>query len=154
MSDHHDHDESLDEQMIEEIEVDEGGETTTCVSIVHQNVCVEALVTIKPRVTIGDRVKIKCGKTHISKNHNDPHSSQSGPKTMRKATSYDLNCHHEDDCTFSVSQELCIAIPLVFSADAFVKPDKVACDKPGLGPCSHYDEDDAGRPEYDEDDDY
>ncbi|WP_433750601.1 hypothetical protein [Falsibacillus pallidus] len=160
MSDHHDHDESLDEELIDEVEVNEGGETTTCVSIVHQNVCVEALVTIKPRVTIGDGVKVICGKSHITNRHHDSHlTTSNGPRTMRKALPYvetfDTSCHHGDECTFSVGQELCISIPLVFSAEAVVRPDKVACDKPGPGPCPHCDEEeDLGRQEYLDDDQY
>lgn len=39
---------------------------TTCISFVHQNVSVEALISIKPRVTIGDELTVHCGDVEVS----------------------------------------------------------------------------------------
>lgn len=106
---------------------------TTCVSFVHQNVLVEAVVTVTPHVTVGDDFGIHCGDVSISKAHHKPKPKHKKPKPGHKHPPKKPKPPHSDDpCKFLVSQELCITLPLVFSAEAVVESDRVICLNPDL----------------------
>lgn len=84
-----------------------------CKGMVHQSVCVQAGVTIRPHVEVG-RIRCRClGGPHIG------------------ACSGELL----ENCTFTVSQRICVELPLEFSAIAVAEPSGITCDTPATGPC-------------------
>lgn len=115
-------------------------EDTACVSFIHQNIVVEAIVKIKPRVIIGEDFHVECGDSIICKIDNRPPKRKSNPRRKKLYSSKyhcDLcsaesseycQCHEEDDdCSFLVKQELCLRIPLIFTAKAIVESEKAVC---------------------------
>ena len=40
-----------------------------------------------------------------------------------------------EECTFTVSQSICVQIPLTFSAAATAEPTGIVCGTPDVGPC-------------------
>lgn len=129
------------------------GHDSACISIVHQNVCVEAIVTIKPLIKVGEGASVHCGHCEIKKledhhhqhnqhHHHPPHHprhhKEPTPEIIGK---WHLDSKHrtpreEDECSFIVTQELCLMIPLVFSAEAIVKSEKIHCENPDTRSCS------------------
>ncbi|TMU87051.1 hypothetical protein FGG79_02625 [Bacillus sp. BHET2] len=121
-----------EEEILEEME--DIINTSTCITILHQDVCVEAVVTIKPNVKIGKTPKVICGDTKIEKiKHKDRNQKPHHHHKEHKSPKSDH--HEEESCSFLVSQKLCIEIPLEFTAEAKVKPKKVACNDGEAGPC-------------------
>ncbi|RLQ96322.1 hypothetical protein [Falsibacillus albus] len=143
-------DEIEKESMGMELVDEDSRKTTKCFSVVHQNVCVEAIVTIKPHVRLGDEPKVICGKTEVCPHKGLDHPDGRYDPMYRKKVKIQPDCfpkHHHDDesCSFMVSQKLCIEIPLEFAAEAIVKPKKVACKDGDTGPCPrHPDDHDCG----------
>lgn len=107
---------------------------SACISIVHQNVCVEAIVTIKPRIKVGEGATVHCKHFEIKKHehhHKPPHHHVHRHKLHTPeivAYSKPTTSYAEDECSFVVSQELCLMIPLSFSAEAIVKSEKIHCE--------------------------
>ncbi|MDZ5713463.1 hypothetical protein [Jeotgalibacillus haloalkalitolerans] len=101
----------------------EQAQTETCISIIHKNVRVEAIVTIKPTVKITEGYSIECTPCTLEESDLEPSYPRFG---LNKYKTKDKK--HDDGCRFTVSQDLCIKIPLKFEADAFVKPGEVYCD--------------------------
>lgn len=87
--------------------------TGGCPVSVHDNVCVEAQVRIKPCVDVGPIQTFCLGNP-----------------------SFDA-CEGEllPECTFRVSQRICVQIPLTFAAIACAEPTGIVCDTPGTGDC-------------------
>lgn len=85
-----------------------------CMTVVSENVCIQADVKIVPKVITG-RITTFCGEAKIGKCGYAPCS--------------------KDACEFSVSRTLCVQIPLEFSAETFVRPAGIACGEPELEPC-------------------
>ncbi len=85
-----------------------------CEATVHENVCVQAAVTIRPRVDVGD-VDTFCI---------DGVSFRPCPGTVAQF------------CSFTVSQSICVEIPLTFAADVTAEPSGIVCGTPLVGPCS------------------
>jgi hypothetical protein len=84
-----------------------------CGSIVHEEVCARALVTVRPTVTPGE-VSVVCeGEPSL---HRCPGAAG-------------------DSCRFVVHQNLCVQIPLFFSAGVRAMPEGVVCGAPGIGGC-------------------
>lgn len=85
-----------------------------CPATVHETVCVQANVTITPNVDLIGPIESFC--VH-------------GPIIGA--------CPGEpvSECTFTVSQNICVQIPLSFSADATVEPSGIVCGTPIPGPC-------------------
>ena len=84
-----------------------------CPTVVHENVCVQGLVTILPSVTSGESRSHCLGGPII------------GVCPGRL----------EQSCTFTVSQNICVQIPLVFSATATAVPNGLVCGAQGTGEC-------------------
>lgn len=88
-------------------------EPTVCPTIVHENVCVQGTVTITPNIQIGESMSFCLGNPMIG----------SCPGTLAR------------NCTFTVSQNICVQIPLTFSATATAAPNGLVCGTPETGEC-------------------
>lgn len=86
-----------------------------CLTTVHETVCVQAEVTITPDVEIGD-INFICVDGSII-------GACRGKPPLK------------NDCTFEVSQKICVEIPLTFSAKAIAVPKGVVCSTPKRGKC-------------------
>lgn len=84
-----------------------------CETVVHENVCVQATVTITPDVNSGPSTSFCLGNPIIG----------SCPGTLR------------ENCVFTVSQNICVQIPLTFSATAEAVPNGIVCNAVGIGEC-------------------
>lgn len=84
-----------------------------CPTIVHETVCVEADVTITPNVEVG-QIQSFCV---------DGPMIGACPGTPSRV------------CTFTVSQRICVQVPLTFSATATAVPSGIVCGTPDVGPC-------------------
>ena len=86
---------------------------TLCPAVVHETVCVEAEVKIRPCVDVGEIQSFCKGPPEIG------------------------NCEGpiREDCTFKVRQRICVQIPLDFSAKACAEPTGIVCGVPRTGPC-------------------
>lgn len=88
-------------------------EPAQCPAIVHETVCVQAEITITPDVEVGEFSSFCVGAPVIGGCDGTPVAS----------------------CTFTVSQNICVQIPLNFSANATAVPAGLVCGIPGSGPC-------------------
>ncbi len=88
---------------------------TECPSIVHETVCVQALVTITPNVVVGEIQSFCVGGPVIGACPGTPSP--------------------EGECNFTVSQNICVQVPLAFSANATATPTGIVCGTPAVGPC-------------------
>jgi hypothetical protein len=88
---------------------------TECPAIVHETVCVAAEVTIDPVITVGEIESFCVGGPIIGACPGTPSPT--------------------DSCTFVVSQNICVQVPLVFSATATAEPTGIVCGTPTIGPC-------------------
>lgn len=88
-------------------------EEEVCKTTVHENVCVQATVTITPAVTSEPSRSFCLGNPVIG----------SCPGTL------------QENCVFTVSQNICVQIPLTFSATAEAVPNGIVCNEVGIGEC-------------------
>lgn len=88
--------------------------TCGCPAIVNETVCVQAEVTITPSVVVGTIESFCVGEPMI------------GPCPGTPA----------EECTFTVSQNICVQVPLTFSAMATVEPKGIVCGTPAVGACT------------------
>ena len=86
----------------------------TCPSTVHETVCVQADVIITPHVEVLE-IKTYC---------------------IDGVVLQPCSGNLQESCTFSVSQSICVEIPLVFSATAVAVPKGIACGSALTGPCN------------------
>ncbi|WP_242966707.1 hypothetical protein [Desulfosporosinus sp. FKA] len=91
------------------------GQIAQCPATVHETVCVQADVTITPSVVVGDVESFCVGDPIIGACPGTP--SPTGT------------------CTFTVSQNICVEIPLTFSAGATAVPSGIVCGKAQIGQC-------------------
>lgn len=84
-----------------------------CETAVHENVCVQATVTITPEVTSGPSTSFCLGNPIIG----------SCEGTLRSS------------CIFTVSQNICVQIPLTFSATAEAVANGIVCGETDIGEC-------------------
>ncbi len=82
---------------------------------VHETVCIQADVKINHVVTVGEIENFCVGGPNVA--------ACSGLISPTNS------------CTFVVSQNVCIAIPLTFSALAVAEPAGIVCGTPLIGPC-------------------
>ena len=107
---------NFDNEVIEQTSIeDECHKENECPTTVHETVCVKAKVTITPDVKVHD-IKYFCGNDPIIWNCEGTE-----------------NC--TDSCTFEVGQNICVEIPLTFSANARVDPLGIVCGTPEGGKC-------------------
>jgi hypothetical protein len=85
----------------------------SCYTVVHDSVCVDAEVSITPSVIVGDIHTYCDGDAFIG----------ACPGTSQKS------------CEFSVSQRICVQIPLTFEANATATPLGISCGIPDIGIC-------------------
>ena len=90
-------------------------EAAQCPALVHENVCIQAQVVITPSVTVGDIETFCVGAPVIG-------ACQGSPSPT-------------DSCTFTVSQSVCVQVPLEFTAGASAKPAGITCGAPEPGLC-------------------
>lgn len=86
-----------------------------CPALVHDTVCVQAEVTINPYVNVGKIESYCLGKPVIG--------ACSGKMPPAKC------------CSFTVSQNIRVQVPLTFSAYAKAMPTGIVCGMPGIGKC-------------------
>lgn len=84
-----------------------------CPARVHETVCVQAHVTITPSVVVGDVSSFCVGNPIIG----------ACPGTLVR------------NCTFEVSQNICVEVPLTFSATATAVERGLVCGNPLTGTC-------------------
>lgn len=84
-----------------------------CQSIVHETVCVQGTVTITPSLISGTSTSFCVGNPIIG----------SCPGDLQPS------------CSFTVSQNICVQIPLTFSATASAVENGVVCGIPDIGQC-------------------
>ncbi|MDF2534705.1 MAG: hypothetical protein K0R18_862 [Bacillales bacterium] len=89
---------------------------TECPALVHENVCVQAEITITPHVMVGEVKSFCSGNPIIGK-----------CPGMTSPTG---------KCTFNVSQNICVQVPIKFSATAEAIPAGIVCGTPASGPCA------------------
>ena len=87
---------------------------TECPAIVNETVCVQADVTITPSVVVGTIESFCVGEPVIGACPGTPVA----------------------ECTFTVSQNICVQIPLTFSAVAAAVPTGIVCGEPAVGGCA------------------
>lgn len=85
-----------------------------CETTVHENVCVQATVTITPNVISGPSTSFCLENPIIG----------SCEGTLRR------------NCVFTVSQRICVQIPLTFSATAEAVANGIVCGEPDIGGCN------------------
>ncbi len=90
-------------------------EIKKCEDVVHETASIQATVTVAPKVDVGD-IQTLCINNPVIR----PCSGAPSP----------TRC-----CRFMVSQDVCIQIPLTFSADVEAVPSGISCGAPGIGPC-------------------
>lgn len=99
----------------------DGTTDEVCPTVVHENVCVQGTVTITPNLTSGPSKSICLGNPIIG----------SCPGQLQRF------------CSFTVSQNICVQIPLTFSATASAVANGVVCgttdtdDCPDGNACTH-----------------
>jgi len=84
-----------------------------CPTTVHETVCVQAEVTITPKVDVGDIMTFCVDRPFIG----------ACPGTPGRF------------CSFLVGQNICVQVPLTFDADAIATPAGIVCGEPGVGSC-------------------
>lgn len=108
-----------------------------CITFVDQNLSIEAVVTVKPRVKVGKGFRVECGNVDIHRmTVEGPRVSISdmfGSSRHEEAKKMDL--YIDEECRFVVEQELRIKIPLIFSAQALAQATHVNCSLPQNGSC-------------------
>lgn len=88
-------------------------EDAECQSVVHETVCVQGTVTITPSLVSGTSTSFCVGNPMIG----------SCPGDL------------QESCSFTVSQNICVQIPLTFSATASAVENGVVCGEPEIGAC-------------------
>lgn len=103
-------------------------------NIIHQLIKVQAQVKVTPLVKHGVP-KIHCIKSCI-KLHSDC------PDDECDCPDYDWDCdcteESDHDCNFTLTQIICVEVPISFDVDVDVKKGILCCGKPDIKPdCKH-----------------
>lgn len=85
-------------------------ESKGCKTVTYQSATLSVPVTVKPKVSAGDINTFCCG---------DPVVTPSPYKII-------CNSKH-GSCTFTITQNICVEIPIEFSASAFMACPRVEC---------------------------
>lgn len=109
---------TMSEDIFEAAEIDEdldkGFACKDCPAIVSEQVCIQADIKIFPKVKVG-KIMTFCDEPIFG-------------KCAR------VTCSNEP-CEFTVSRNICVQIPLIFSAETFVHPAGHVCGIPETAPC-------------------
>ncbi|HNS79656.1 MAG TPA: hypothetical protein PKM17_13495 [Syntrophorhabdus sp.] len=89
-------------------------------TIVHQMVKVQAQVSVEPYIKCG-RSKVYCIDSHIR------------PDCECDEIKEPERC--DKKCTFTLTQVICVEIPIAIGVDVDVDPGIVRCGTPDFGPC-------------------
>ncbi len=89
-------------------------DSNNCTVVAYQKANVSVPVTVKPKVHAGDVNTFCCGDPHI------------------KRSSYSVRYNHLSDssdssCSFVISQNICIEIPIEFTAKTYVQDPHIEC---------------------------
>jgi hypothetical protein len=82
-----------------------------CTVVTYQSANVSVPITIRPRVNTGDITAFCCGE----------------PKIIPSSYIKKLNPCINSTCSFTISQDICVEIPVEFSAEAYAGPPHVIC---------------------------
>lgn len=101
-------------------------DATTNISFVHQNVKIEAIITIKPHISLGKEVLIQSKNINFETIKKNPRftNTKSIP-IMHNFKQKQSSQRTEDPLSFVVTQDLLLKIPLLFSADASITSKQV-----------------------------
>jgi hypothetical protein len=88
------------------------GDLNTCPAMFYQNASISVPVTIIPYAKAGTTATYCCG------------DSRKCPCTCAES------CCHNNNCSFTVTQKICIAIPIEFGADIIVGSPNIDCEEP------------------------
>lgn len=93
---------------------------------VYQLVKVQGQVRVKPKIKQGP-ARVYCLETDIR-----PHGER-----CRGIVDFPQkdSINYEDSCSFTVSQMLCVEVPIAFDAVAEVSRGRIVCGKPRPTPC-------------------
>lgn len=106
--------------------------TETCVAEAHQEMCVDADITVAPSVHAGP-VKVACvGRPKLDQCEVE---DEEDPDGQREDAGGERGCHPMRNCRFSVRQTICVTIPLIFEATAEAALSTITCETPQPGPC-------------------
>jgi hypothetical protein len=94
-----------------------------CDAIVHQLLEVEAQVTVKPLIKHG-KPMVYCVDTEIQTDRNCKEEEEENGSDK------------SDKCKFTVTQVICVEIPLSFSVDVDINDGRIDCSVPEVGPCA------------------
>lgn len=97
-------------------------------TLVHQFLKVQAQVTVKPIVKQGEP-KVHCIDSDINPDYNCYENKKAGQQTERKPEK------EIGKSTFTLTQVLCVEIPLTVGVDVDVDHGIARCGKPDFGPC-------------------
>lgn len=86
-----------------------------CVQYVHKKIRVEALVTVKPTVGLVKGAVVSCRPVKRKR------------RKGRRGLCTKIRRHPRRSCTFRVSRDLIVKIPLKFGADVSVEPGGTIC---------------------------
>jgi hypothetical protein len=86
---------------------------TKCPALINETVTVQANVKITPCVEIGTIKSYCVGRPVMGACEGTP----------------------VEECTFSVSQNICVQVPLSFAVDTLAEPAGIICGTPLSGPC-------------------
>lgn len=90
-----------------------GDNKMACPTTVHDSVCVEAQVRISPEVTVGEIETFCVSEPSIGGCPGTP----------------------TPNCSFKVSQRICVQVPLTFNASAEARATGIVCNTPDVGGC-------------------
>ncbi len=98
-----------------------------CEVLTHQEIAVDAHVTVRPTVETGVATTRCVGGPDIHDCHDWDGSD--GARQERSGR------HHRHECRFVVRQVICVTIPLRFGARVEAEVSDVECGTPKPGPC-------------------
>jgi hypothetical protein len=70
-----------------------------------------------------------------AKGEQKPEETTSQPAGQQAPSGSEGTPSPTDSCTFTVSQNICVQVPLTFSANATATPTGIVCGTPATGPC-------------------
>lgn len=82
-----------------------------CTVLTYQSANVSVPITVKPRVNTGPISTFCCGE----------------PKVTPASYTVKYNSGSGSGCCYTISQNICIEIPVEFSANAYANPPRVIC---------------------------
>jgi len=98
-------------------------------SIIHQFLKLQAQVTSTPHVKHG-KPKISCFYSNLKPDCKCPECAED---TEAETQGFTNKCGN--NCAFTLTQLICVQIPIAFDVDVDINEEVVCCGKPAFGPC-------------------